>query len=238
MAGREEELERVDADETAGHCSIEAVAGVVRIVFGDKGVRPKERYGDLVGRLTVLALSAATMSLAVVMPAPAAAGAPRTVLHYGDSLTVGTALYLSSYLPGWSIVESASISRHADEGPRAMHSLSSSLPRVLVISLGTNDDPGAVDAFAVDVRRIAATAGRSRCVIWSTIVRPPYNGVSYEAYNRVLRRASSRYANFRVFDWKALAQTHPEWFGSDGVHPTAAGYRARAAALARLVKSC
>ena len=78
------------------------------------------RYGDLVGRLTVLALAVATMSLAVAMPAPAAAGAPHTILHYGDSLTVGTGLYLSSFLPGWSIVESASISRHADEGPGAM----------------------------------------------------------------------------------------------------------------------
>ena len=75
-------------------------------------------------------------------------------------------------------------------------------------------------------------------MIWSTIVRPPYNGVSYEGYNRVLRRASARYANFRVFDWKALAHGHPRWFGSDGVHPTADGYRARAAALARLIKSC
>jgi lysophospholipase L1-like esterase len=119
-----------------------------------------------------------------------------------------------------------------------VRSLSSSLPRVLVISLGTNDDPSAVAAFAADVRRIAATAGRSRCVIWSTVVRPPYNGISYEGYNGVLRRAAVRYANFRIFDWQALAKAHPIWFGSDGVHPTAAGYRARAAALATLVKSC
>ena len=196
------------------------------------------RYGDLMVRPTVLALAAATLSLAVAMPAPAAAGAPQTVLHYGDSLTVGTGLYLSSFLPGWSIIESASISRHADEGPGAMSSLSSTLPRVLVISLGANDDPGAVTAFAADVRRVAATAGRGRCVIWSTIVRPPYNGVSYEGYNRVLRRAAITFANFRVFDWQALARAHPGWFGSDGVHPTAAGYRARAAALAQLVKSC
>ncbi len=238
VARRKEELERVDADESRRHGPIEAVAAVVRILFGHTGVRERAGYGDLVGRLTVLALTAATMLLAVAMQAPAAAGAPRTVLNYGDSLTVGTGLYLSSFLPGWSITESANISRHADEGPGALKSLSASLPRVLVISLGTNDDPGEVGAFAADVRRIAATAGRGRCVIWSTIVRPPYNGVSYEGYNRVLRRASARYANFRVFDWKALAQAHPGWFSSDGVHPTAAGYRARAAALARLIKSC
>jgi lysophospholipase L1-like esterase len=189
-------------------------------------------------RLTVLALATAALTLAVAVPSRAAARAPLTVLNYGDSLTVGTGLYLASYLPGWSITQSASISRHADEGPGAVRSLSSSLPRVLVISLGTNDDPGAVASFAADVRRIATTAGRGRCVIWSTVVRPPYKGVSYEGFNRVLRRTALRSVNFRVFDWQALARAHPMWFGSDDVHPTAAGYRARAAALATLVKSC
>ena len=54
----------------------------------------------------------------------------------------------------------------------------------------------------------------------------------------MLRRAAISYRNFRVFDWQALAKAHPQWFGSDGVHPTAAGYRVRAAALARLIKTC
>jgi len=189
-------------------------------------------------RFTVLVLTAAALAFVGALPARAASGAPRTVLHYGDSLTVGTGAYLPSFLPGWSITQSASISRHADEGPGAVRLLSSSLPRVLVISLGANDDPGAVAAFAADVQRISTTAGRGRCVIWSTVVRPPYNGVSYEGYNLVLRRAALTFANFRVFDWQALAKTHPRWFGSDGVHPTAEGYRARAAALARLVRSC
>ncbi len=35
-----------------------------------------------------------------------------------------------------------------------------------------------------------------------------------------------------------MARTHPGWFGKDGVHPSMAGYRARAAATARLVQSC
>jgi lysophospholipase L1-like esterase len=190
------------------------------------------------GRLTLLVVTAAALSFVVALPSRAASGTPRTVLHYGDSLTIGTGVYLSSFLPGWSITQSASISRHADEGPAAVRLLGSSLPRVLVISLGANDDPGAVAEFAADVRRISTTAGRGRCVIWSTVVRPPYNGVSYEGYNRVLRHAAATFANIQLFDWQALAKTHPRWFGSDGVHPTAEGYRARAAALARIVKSC
>ena len=238
MALRKEQLKRVDADEALCHGSIEAVAAVVRILFGEEGVAAADRYRDVMNRLAVSALTTAALLLVIALPARAAYGTPRTVLHYGDSLTVGTGAYLSSFLPGWSITQSAGISRHTDEGPRAISVLSSTLPRVLVISLGANDDPGAVAAFAADVRRITTSAGYGRCVIWSTVVRPPYNGVSYEGYNRVLFRAATKYANFRVFDWQALAKMHPRWFGSDGVHPVAAGYRARAAALARLVRSC
>jgi lysophospholipase L1-like esterase len=35
-----------------------------------------------------------------------------------------------------------------------------------------------------------------------------------------------------------MARAHPSWFGRDGVHPTMSGYRARAAATARLVQRC
>ena len=52
---------------------------------------------------------------------------------------------------------------------------------------------------------------------------------------RVLVAAAARWQSFHVFDWQALARANPRWFGSDGVHPSAAGYRARATALARLV---
>lgn len=235
---REEELERVETDESLRHAHIEAIRPVVRIPFGPEGVRNPAGYGALMGRFLVLASTIAALSLVTTPMSPAASRSAHTVLHYGDSLTVGTGLYLSTFLPGWSITQSASISRHADEGPAAVRSLSSALPRVLVISLGANDDPGAVTSFAASVRRIALAAGTDRCVIWSTVVRPPYNGVSYAGYNRVLRRAATTYPNFVVFDWQALARAHPRWVSGDGVHPTADGYRARAAALAKLIRSC
>ena len=92
--------------------------------------------------------------------------------------------------------------------------------------------------FARIVRETLAIAGPSRCVVWSTIVRPPYQGVSYSGYNRALEAIAPRHANLRVFDWAAMARAHPSWFGSDGVHPSMTGYRARAAATARLVRGC
>jgi lysophospholipase L1-like esterase len=69
-------------------------------------------------------------------------------------------------------------------------------------------------------------------------VRPPYRGVSYRGYNRVLADESSRRENLRVLNWVRMVRGHPEWLADDGVHVSAAGYRARAEAVARAVAQC
>lgn len=176
-------------------------------------------------------------ALATAVAAPAAQTS-RSVLQFGDSLAVGTGMFLPLALRGWSLTTSAEISRHADEGPSGLRGYGARLPRVLVISLGTNDDPGAPSRFARSVREVLRIAGPHRCVIWSTIVRPPFAGVSYDGFNRALRRIARSQATLHVFDWQALAQSNPQWFGADGVHPDADGYRRRALELARLVRSC
>ena len=81
------------------------------------------------------------------------------------------------------------------------------------------------------------TAGPERCVIWSTIVRPPYTGVSYDGLNNVLFDAARRWQSFHVFDWRSLAHAHPGWFGTDGVHPSIPGYRLRAKSLAAFIRT-
>jgi lysophospholipase L1-like esterase len=185
-----------------------------------------------------LALVVCALACALVAASPGSATGNRNVLSYGDSLSVGTDLFLGSYLHGWNVRSSASISRHADEVPGALRAWGRALPRVIVVSAGTNDDPGRVSGFGRIVRQALAIAGPSRCVVWSTIVRPPYRGVSYAGYNRALAAIAAAHGNLRVFDWAAMAHAHPSWFGSDGVHPTATGYRVRAAAIARLVRGC
>ena len=184
----------------------------------------------------VLLLGALGCTLVAASASPAAGS--RSVLSYGDSLSVGTDLYLGTYLHGWNVRSLAAVSTHADAVPAALRSFGRSLPRVVVVSAGTNDDPGRVSGFARLVRESLAIAGPHRCVVWSTIVRPPYAGVSYSGYNRALTTLSRHHANLFVFDWVSLADAHPSWFGSDGVHPTATGYRARAKAIAQLVRRC
>ena len=200
---------------------------------------PAGRYVDWMSRAekAILVLAAFTCALVAALPASGAQKS-RTLLDFGDSLAVGTGLFLAGVLPGWAVSESTSISRHAYEGPAGLRSFGPRLPRVVLVSLGTNDDPGTVSRFSGYVRDVVRIAGPRRCVIWSTIVRPPYNGVSYDGYNIVLRRAARAYANLVLLDWQALAHDHPSWFGSDGVHPSADGYRARAAAVAQIVERC
>jgi len=191
-----------------------------------------------VARSARLAAVLGALACALVAASPGPAAGNRNVLSYGDSLSVGTDLFLGRYLRGWSVRSSASISRHADDVPDALRAYGRSLPHVVVVSAGTNDDPGRIAGFARIVRRTLAIAGPSRCVVWATIVRPPYQGVSYTGYNRALEAIAAGHDNLRVFDWAAMARAHPSWFGSDGVHPTATGYRVRAAAIASLVRGC
>jgi len=194
------------------------------------------------GRTRIGILSAFAAICAAALLTGSSAAWQRTVPHMvyfdGDSLAVGTSWYLSAFLPGWTLRETAEVSRHASQGVLAVESRGKLLERVVVLDLGTNDDPSAVARFRRYVKDVLRAAGPSRCVIWSTINRPPYNGVSYDGYNAVLASLDRANANLRVFDWAGMAKTHPQWFGSDGVHPTNTGYRQRAAALARLIKRC
>lgn len=165
------------------------------------------------------------------------ARAPRVFVD-GDSLAVGTGPYLSHYLPGWAIAQSTSISRHAPEGVDLLRTAGEKLAKVIVVSLGTNDDPRATDTFRNAVRESLRIAGPQRCVIWANIVRPPVGGVGYAGYNRILATLNKRRDNLFVVDWASIAARNRSWFGPDGVHPTATGYEVRARAIGRKAEAC
>jgi lysophospholipase L1-like esterase len=167
-----------------------------------------------------------------------AASRSRNLLHNGDSLSVGTQLYLRQALPGWRIRASVDISRHASEGPGILRRYGRRLPRVIVMSLGTNDDPRAVGVFRAAIRRTMRIAGRRRCVVWANIVRPPVAGAGYGALNAALAHEARRRRNLHVFQWARMARANRHWFGPDRVHPSGVGYRARARVIAEVVRRC
>ena len=182
------------------------------------------------------ALTLLVAGLALV-PASASA-AERSLLVNGDSLAEGTRPYIPPELPGWRVRQSTAVSRHAHQGDDVMRRYGSRLPRVIHVSLGTNDDPGDVDGFRAAIGAVMKVAGAGRCVVWANIVRPPYRGVSYRGYNRALADEASKRDNLRVLNWVRMVRAHPEWLADDGVHVSAEGYRARAKAVARAVRRC
>ncbi len=172
--------------------------------------------------------------------APAGAGtapSPGHLLVVGDSLAKATEGPLAQLLPDWQIETSAYTGRHSDDGVADITSRSN-LPGVIFVSLGTNDHPSATASFAGDVERVLDAAGPSRCVLWANIARPPYAGVSYAGYNKVLERLSFARPNLTVVDWAGITQTQPGLLGSDGVHATSEGYAVRAQAIASAIASC
>jgi lysophospholipase L1-like esterase len=179
------------------------------------------------------------LALALLLAAPATAQAlSRKLLVDGDSLAVGTRPYIPRELRGWKVTQSASVSRHAADGADVLRGYGSALPRVIHVSLGTNDDPNQVDAFRAAVRAVMDVAGAHRCVVWTNIVRPPAAGASYAGFNHALAQESRRRENLRVVNWVRMVRENPQWVVGDGVHVNADGYRARAKAVARSVRRC
>jgi lysophospholipase L1-like esterase len=184
-------------------------------------------------------LSLPAFLLLIVLAAPTSAGAAsRRLLVNGDSLAEGTKPYIPRELSRWSVRQSTAVSRHAFEGADVLRGYGSSLPRVIHVSLGTNDDPRSVEAFRAAIREVMDVAGPRRCVVWANIVRPPVEGASYTGYNRALAQESGPRENLRVVNWARMVRQNPHWLATDGVHVSAEGYQARATAVARSVRRC
>jgi hypothetical protein len=196
-------------------------------------------YGALAAAPEVREPTPATPQVENEGPATAGGTAETTstgrLLVVGDSLAEGTEAPLGRLLPGWRITTSAYTGRHTDDGVDEIVSRSS-LPGVLVVSLGTNDDPSATSSFQGEVERVLDAAGPSRCVVWANIVRPPYAGVSYAGYK--LNSLSYSRPNLIVVDWARIARSQPGLLASDGVHATPEGYAVRAQAIASAVSVC
>src|SRR5215467_4286719 len=141
-------------------------------------------------RLAILALVAVALS-GVAQAQPTAVS--KHLYVDGDSIAYGTDLFLKGYLRGWTIAASVDVSRHTYQGVATIESMrrAGTLPYAVVVNLGTNDDPRAVQLFRSHVLRVTRAAGSERCVIWATIVRPPYDGVSYDGLNDALFKVAA-----------------------------------------------
>jgi hypothetical protein len=162
----------------------------------------------------------------------------RDVLLIGDSLAVGMADALQEALPRWRVRVDAKISRPLAEGMRVFGS-ERQAPAIVAFSLFTNDDPRSTGALESAVRASASRPGG--CAIWATIAAPPVKGVDYGAANQLLRTLATDpdlALSLQIVDWSAAVAKSPSLIARDGVHATAAGYRARGRLFADAIKAC
>jgi lysophospholipase L1-like esterase len=188
-------------------------------------------------RIALVLVLAALVAGLVAHAARPVAQTERSLFAVGDSLSVGAAPYLERELGGYRIRASHRVGLLSSEVARRVVRAQAPLPFVLVVSAGTNDHPGDVSVFAGAVSTVLEAAGKRRCVVWPTIVRPPVGGTTTAGLNRELTRAAREHANLVLVDWAGLVRRSPRLLRADGVHATAAGYRARAAAIARAVRT-
>ena len=179
-----------------------------------------------------LALLAA-MLLALLACAGPAWATNADVLVVGDSLAVGTEPYLGPMLGGHTLLNDVRNGITTPQGMRLLRiSLQTMSPKIVVVSLGTNDG-GDPRRFADRVRRTMSYLPLDTCVVWSTIFRPRRKG-PYRPLNRVLHRLKKLDPRLVVIDWEH-AVTGGSVFLPDGLHADPDGYRYRSAMIANAV---
>ncbi len=178
----------------------------------------------------------ATLLVVLALGAPSASAGADDVLLVGDSLAVATRPYLLRMLPDRRIMSSVRSGRTTPWGmARLRRALARGLtPKVVVMSVGSNDGPSAT-RFASRVRRTLAAVPADTCVVWSTIIRPRRKG-AYRALNRVLHLVKRRDRRLVVVDWEH-AVTGGAVVLPDGLHADPEGYRFRGAMIADAIQT-
>ncbi len=171
-----------------------------------------------------------------------------SVYVQGDSLTVPIKSLLTRLLPHDKLSISAKNGRPLRVGLTLLRqrAASSGLPQVIVMEMGSNDDPGMPSAFATMIGQTISVIGSDRCTVWVNL----FQGVTkkkgkklsttniYAGLNEVIAAAAARYKRFSVVDWASNAARNPSWFGPDGVHPNDAGSAVFAKLIVAAINRC
>jgi len=186
------------------------------------------RGDDVIGKTRAVLVVVLIVVSGLVAPSAFADPKPSTAkagYAIGDSVMLGA----KGQLKRRGFVVNAAVSRQAYSAPAMVRKRSASLPRNVVVHLGTNG------TFPLDTcKRLVANAGPSRRVFLLTVaVRRSWE----RSNNAVIRRCAEAFPAGRVtvVDWKSLASRHPSWFYSDGVHLKSAGARGYARLIDRTV---
>jgi lysophospholipase L1-like esterase len=181
------------------------------------------------------------------IPAEASASTASIYLQ-GDSLTVPITGLLARLLPRDTLTISAKNGRPLRIGLSLLtqRAKNQGLPQVVVMEMGSNDDPAMPSAFARMINQTMTVIGSDRCAVWVDLYQRATKKVGkklvaynvYDRLNNVISTASARYKNLAVVPWATTARRHRSWFGPDGVHPSDAGSAVFAQMIAAAVDNC
>lgn len=127
--------------------------------------------------------------------------------------------------------------RPSSEGVRVLRKRLKPDHEVVLFDLGTNDDPSQTAALGRNLATVRDLVA-DRCLVVSTLERPPLNGVRVDGMNRVVRNFASATPSTQLLEWQAAVGEDPGLLGKDGVHATPAGYAERARLAAATIEEC
>ena len=175
------------------------------------------RAGRTFGRVRI---TAALTVVALLLAAPATAGAQAPILYVGDSLGVGTVPRLRCALDA-----DTEIGRSSREGLSVLRTRLRRRHEIVIFDLGTND------SSPVDLMRSLRVARRwtgARLMIVFTLNKPAVG-----PFNHAVRAFARSAENVILVDWRSTA-AREHLLAGDGIHPSPSGYRRRAALVSKL----
>ena len=198
-----------------------------------------------------------TIAVAPVATGPATTTSCTSVVHVGDSTSVG--LVSEDFIAdpaapvdaqyrrvgvtdprmeisgARSIVETVGDQLNAEDAAAAIKA--TGYEGCWVLAMGTTDTANVAVGGPVDrparIDRMLAVIGDDP-ILWVTVktleTEGAWSDANMQIWNQTLREAQARYPNIRLYDWAAVVQD--AWFQDDGIHYTSAGNVERARLIA------
>ncbi len=144
----------------------------------------------------------------------------------GDSVLLGASDHLAKKVEGLEI--DAAIGRQGKDGLSRLREMKdrNELADIVIIHLGTNGY-----LYESQVREVMTLLSNVRQVVFINIKAPRR---WEKSNNELLKNLSKEFTNVKLMDWRAIGQSHKEYFGKDHIHLTKKGVRAMTTEILRV----
>jgi peptidoglycan/LPS O-acetylase OafA/YrhL len=144
----------------------------------------------------------------------------------GDSVLLGASDHLAKKVEGLEI--DAAIGRQGKDGLSRLRELKerNELADIVIIHLGTNGY-----LYESQVREVMKLLSNIPQVVFINVKAPRR---WEKSNNDLLKSLSKEFTNVKLIDWRAIGQSHKEYFGKDHIHLTKKGVRAMTTEILRV----